>query len=29
MHNAVLQIWYSAVYYINGPTVTNTLVFFL
>ena len=25
MHNSVLRIWCSVVYYINGPTVTNTL----
>ena len=24
MHNSVLGTWYLVVYYINGPTVTNT-----
>jgi len=26
MHNSVLEIWYSIVYYFKGPTVTNPLV---
>ena len=29
MHNSVLQIQYSVAYCINGPTVTNTVFFFL
>jgi len=28
MHNSVLGIYFSVVYYIKGPTVTNMLVFF-
>jgi len=26
MHNPVLGIWYSVVYYIKGPTVSNTFI---